>query len=153
MANMSAEIIRSIVAATFKINAREVKLSGEISSDTSFQDESWNGSLGENHTKRSLFGWCPTKGFVNLNEYVGEYSGSNYAHSQTIDEAGTPIFQIPSIETFVFFFLIEEVYSNWEGSQYENYTNYTLFKAPNFKEHLDKIETADVQRWQEWLQA
>jgi hypothetical protein len=151
MANMSAEILRNIVAATFKINAREVILSGEISPKTSFQNSFWNGSMGESSTTRALYGWCATQGFVCLNKYVGEYSGSNYAHSQRIDEPGAAIAEIEGVEKYIFFFIIETVYSNWEGSQYENYTKYTLYKAPNFQEHLEKIETADVNRWQNWL--
>jgi hypothetical protein len=151
MANMTANIVRNIVAASFKIDARKVILSGEINPETSFQDRSWNGSMGEDSHSYAIFGWCAEAGFVNLNSIVGTYSGSNYAHSQLVDEPGKAIYEIEGVEKYLFFFIIETVYSNWEGSQFKDYTQHTLYKAPNFQEYKEKIEAADVARWERWL--
>ncbi len=148
---MSAQIIRNVVAGTFNIDAKNIILSGELAPYASFQNYQWNGSMGETEYTRSLFGWNPKSGFVNLSNYIGLEAGSNYAHSERYDEPGTPMYAIEFVSDYIFFFLTEKIYENWEGSQYQNYTKYTLFKAPNFAEHIEKLEAADIARWEHWL--
>jgi hypothetical protein len=151
MSNMSATILREIVAKTFNVKATDVKLSGEIAPDKTWQDSFWNGSMGSSKNEFCVHGYSPAKGFVNISHIVGEYSGSNYAYSNTVNKEGLPLYAVEGIAEFIFFVVQETGHHHWDGGRNEEWENITLFKAPDFQEKLKQITKEDLSRWEAWL--
>jgi hypothetical protein len=151
MSNMSATILREIVAKTFNVKATKVKLSGEIAPDKSWKNSSWNGSMGSSKNEFQIHGYSPLKGFVGISHIVGEYSGSNYAYSTTTDKEGLPLYSVENITDFLFFVVQETGHDRWDGGKNEEWDTTTLFKAPNFQEKIEKITKEDVAKWEAWL--
>lgn len=149
--NMSASILREIVARAFNVKATSVILSGEVSPCQKWQNDFFNGSMGENQTEFHIWGFNPKEGFVEISYIVGERSGSNYAHTSSVDEEGEELHTVDGVENFIFFIIYEEGYSHWEGSPSEDWNKWTLYKAPDFQEHWKKIEDEDIARWEQWL--
>lgn len=146
MANMSASILRNVVASVFKIRPESVILSGEIEPTRSFTGHNCWSSQSDTWSFK-LWGFNPRKGFVDLNDYVGcsrnSTSGENYG------DEGTPLHLIPGIEEFVFF-LVNEDFTSGNGTDYDCFT-WTLYKAPDFKKKWAEIEEEDVKRWNDWI--
>jgi len=150
MANMSASILRNIVASVFNIKATNIILSGEVEPSMVWQDTYCDGSMGSDGKNYQVFGFNPKSGFEQLN-IVGTYQRSNYAHSGIIDEDGISLCNVENVTNYVFFLVIEEGHNRWSGSTQESWKHYTLYKAPDFKSHWAKIEANDLARWEQWL--
>lgn len=147
VANMSASILRSIVATIFKINPSTVKLSGEIGADASFTGNTcWSAQTTE--TRYQLWGFNPMTGLINLSEYVGN-SRNRQDGTQDVTEA-TRLCDIPGVSDFVFFIVNDETRC-YDDSRSSN--DWTIFKAPNFKEYFEKVTAKDIQRWSQWIEA
>jgi len=149
--NMSANILRSIVASTFNVKATNVVLSGEINPETSYQNSDTSGSLGSYEDNYQLFGFNPEEGFVELSEYIGDEHRSNYNHDREWSTPGTPLYDIPNIDRYIFLVVINTGHNRWQGSTDAEWDNTTLYKLPNFKEYWENIEEKDLNRWKEWL--
>ena len=145
MAN-SAYILRSLVSRALGIRAESVILSGEIEATRSFTGrDCW--SQQSDKCSFKLWGFSPTRGFTDLNEYVGCIRNSTSGENQ--GNEGTQLLHIPNVEEFVFF-VVNEIFTSGNGSDYDN-LSWTLYKAPNFAQKWAKIENSDVLRWSEWL--
>jgi len=143
---MSANILRELVGKFFEINPSNVALSGEISPTMSFTGNScWSSS--SNETSYYLWGFSPEKGFVSLQEYVGNWSNSESGEQN--GENGTPINEIENVEEYLFF-LVNEDYKSGNGDNH-SYGTWTIYKAPDFKTHWDKVKEKDTKRWEKWL--
>ena len=162
MANMSASILRELVAKVFNIKATQVILSGELSPTTIFQNDrghSWWG--GASHCIQTVFGFNPNLGFKRIcgewnmglgianNEFVLKrdyaYSDNGEFYESKGDEIGT----LENGEDFIFFFVRSNEKGYGETAETEE--NFYLYKAPNFSEFLAKVEEKDIARWEQWL--
>jgi hypothetical protein len=146
MANMSATVLRNVVASVFKIRPESVILSGEIEPTRSFTGHGCWSDRSDTYSY-NLWGFSPVKGFIDLNEYVGFYY--NNTSGEAKGQCGTPLMHIPGVEEFVFF-LVNENFDSGNGDDYDSFT-WTLFKAPDFKKKWAEIEEKDIERWISWL--
>lgn len=151
MTATTASMVRNIICSCFKINPRQVKLEGEISPNTRFENVFHDGSLGSNYEKVRLWGFDSIIGIKDLSDYVGEVRGSNYAHSESVHEDGALLHEIPG--NFSFFIVNREGEDNWEGNEYRSWNKWSIFKAPNFQQHRQQLEKADLKRWEDWYAA
>lgn len=145
MANMSASILREVVARSLNVKATSIVLSGEISPDTSFTGNTcWSSQTTEHYFQ--LFGFNPQQGLVNLNECVGNWHNASDGTQHGVD--GTSICNIKDVEQYIFFVVIEDI-----RAYDERWSEYSikLYKAPDFKSHWAKIEEKDIARWEQWL--
>ncbi len=141
MANMSATILRNIVASTFNYPAQKIILSGEIAFD-------WIGLFSTNvaymdvrDDVETLYSWTAKEGFKKVeNCYSGNhfYNG-NHDRDETV---GNPLYEVATGEE-VFFVLIH--------THDKKVQSISLYKAPNFAQKWAEIEAEDVQRWNEWI--
>lgn len=146
VANMSASILRSIVASVFKINPASVILSGEIAADASFTGNTcWSSQTTE--TSYSLWGFSPTNGLADLSQYCGN-SRNRQDGTRDITEA-TRLCDIPEVSAFVFFVVNDETRCYDES---HSLNEWTIYKAPNFKEYFATGTEADTQRWSNWIE-
>jgi len=148
VANSAAAILRQVVSSVFKVPANSVRLSGEI-------DPQWMGSntTGISYMSHSetgdfgIWGFNPKTGIKQISGVISNthmYHGNhdqNYTHAERLCD-------VKGIEEYVFFIVLSGDDSDLPYSQ-----NYTIFKAPNFKEYFDKVTTEDITRWENWIQA
>jgi hypothetical protein len=148
MANMSASILREIVAKVFEIQATKVKLSGEIS-------PTWKGSstTGVSYTDISdsgdfnIHGFNPVLGFQKIDGVIENTHFSRGNHEKEHSDACN-LSEIEGIEDYIFFLVI-----SGDNSDLPHSLEYTLYKAPNFREHWTKLTKEDIARWEQWLQS
>jgi len=144
---MSATILRNLIGSVLKIKATSIILSGEIAPKTSFTGNScWSSQTTENFYQ--VWGFSPQQGLVELH-ITGNYQNCSDG-SASIREA-IPLCDVPGIEEFIFFIVKHETYCSNENRN--NDLTYTLYKAPNFKEHWNKINNKDLARWEQWLKS
>ena len=146
MANMSASILRNVVASVFKIRPESVILSGEIEPTRSFTGHGCWSDRSDTYCY-NVWGFNPQKGFVDLDEYVGFYYNNTSGEAE--GEAGVPLMHIPGVDEFVFF-LVNYNLDSGNGDDYDCFT-WTLYKAPDFKKKWAEIEEDDVKRWNDWI--
>lgn len=162
MANMSAKILREIVSRVFDVKASRIKLSGEISPEFIPQYDRghswWSGASSQEDT---VFGFDPKIGFrivaggYNAEKNFGVHFADNtisreyqYSDNGSVQhEAGQKLAELPDADHYILFLVHSEGY----GDEAEWYSEWTLYKAPNFAAHWAEIDAADVQRWEEWL--
>ena len=137
---IAASILRNIVAQFAGVNARQIKLEGEISPNFEIQNTYKDGSMGYSKEVFKVFGWSPETGFVQITECIGEDSSSNYAHSNSIDKNGLFLHECPNVDKYLFFVINNEGCNRWEGSLQTEWDTWTLYKAPNFQQVWDKVE-------------
>lgn len=149
--NMSAKILRNIVAATFKVDAKSVVLSGQISADwTRCSNTCWSSQTTKETHK--LWGFNSIKGFVALTD---ECVSKGHNHSDgTWTSTNSPKFvgelsKVHNIEDYIFF--VYRSVGNAYHDESQSWDNWSLYKAPNFREHWDKVNSADIARWEQWL--
>ena len=145
MSNMSAKILREIVARSLNVKATSIVLSGEINPETSLTGNTcWSSQTTEHHYQ--LFGFNPQQGLVNLNQYVGNQNNASDGTQHGTE--GTSICNIKDVEQYIFFIIIEDI-----RAYDERWSDYSikLFKAPDFKSHWASIEEQDLARWEQWL--
>ncbi len=162
MANMSATILRSIVASVFKVNPNSVQLSGELSPEFIPQNDRghswWDGASKIQH---NVWGFSPETGFVCIagNTVNGIKESTDklkreYKYSQNGDvyhKDGEPLHSHPDATKFAFFIINSDGKSYGEPGEY--YSDWTLYKAPNFKTFMESGEASDINRWSAWVQA
>lgn len=148
MSNMSASILRELVSRVFKIDSLNVILSGEIRPDWEGHSGFSYGSMWEKKEEVSIWGFNPHRGFCRLN-IVGEISQQG-ADAPVYRDGEIPLLKVKEIEEYLFFVVNEKEYYS-DNQRSENSDLWTLYKAPNFKEYLQKIEAIDIQKWKSWL--
>jgi hypothetical protein len=143
MANTSASILRQIVASVFGIKTTSVVLSGEISPDrklVSFSGHSW----ARMKDVINLWGFSPQRGFISV--AVPSYWSNN---GETVGDEPMELHElIKEEDDFVFFLLHEDV----EEHNHQDWESWTLYKAPDFREHWAKVQEKDIARWEAWLE-
>lgn len=138
---MSAQILREIVSSTFNYPATKVILSGYISPE-------WIGEFSTNvaymdvrDDVETLYSWNPIDGFK---EVKGCYTGSHFYNGNHNRDVTTGSQLHECVDgTEVFFVLIHKL------DECIDYV--TVFKAPDFAQKWAEIETADVERWNTWI--
>jgi len=111
----------------------------------SFQNKFWDGAGGSDEDIHEVFFY--NKGILHKDVVrVGEYSGSNYAHSQKIDLPGETlaegIYRFNQIEPICEDFCIivkNKGYYNWSGSPYRRWYTVTVYQQKD-SNVLDLIE-------------
>ena len=151
MANMSASILRNLVASIFNVKATQVKLSGELPENFVLSECNSTGSLFDCNQKVAVWAFESKTGFVKV-------KGANSYRSQNADgswnnEYGVAYSDCANHSEAIFFLVHNKEWGWQEGRANWNTESWTLYKAPDFKSHLEKIEQSDVQRWEEWLNA
>lgn len=148
MANSAAAILRLLVAGSFEIPATEIKLSGEISADYDLnKGDEYTSSCGRRCDLYELFGFHPTKGFVQIQTLNSSSTGSG----QKTEYLPKPLYQIPEVDKYIFF--VEQNHFNegsWNGAVDE--FTYTVYKAPDFKKKVQQITNEDIIRWENWME-
>lgn len=149
MANMSASILRNLVASVFNIKATSVKLSGVLPETFCVSEDNSSGSLYSCNSNVSVHAFSPTEGFVEV-QGTNDYSSQN-ANGSWNNEYGVSFKDCSQHETAIFF-VVREQSSGWQEGR-EDWDNNitTIYKAPDFKSHWAKIEAQDIARWEAWL--
>lgn len=148
---ITASVLRNVVAKFANVHSTKIILKGEISPNFSVQDYFKNGSMGSSKNSFGVYGWSPETGFIPVNECIGEDSSSNYAHSDRTDIAGLDLHECQNVDKYLFFVVHEYGHNSWEGCNQELWDTWTLYKAPNFKETWDKIQLEEVQRLEDFI--
>lgn len=99
----------------------------------SFQNRSWDGSLGNDYDNYTVL-FFSKDGKQLGSPSIGEYSGSNYSHSQTVDKDGESIIEAIyrlNIQNELHYIVVcNEGKSDWEGSEYREWDKLTIYKPP-----------------------
>lgn len=151
MANMSASILREIVARTLNVKATQVKLSGQMPIDFVEGDCSTNGNLYSDNNTVLCWAFNPEQGLVSVPTIKTGGSSSN-ANGTWEQDYGVTAEYLNNNYPNALFFVIRHYgsYSDCNGRD-EEYDNITLYKAPDFKSHWAKVNEKDIQRWEKWL--
>ena len=162
--NIAVSVLRNIVSSIFKIRAQEVHLSNDIMSPDyiACNDRGHSWWSGASDCMQTLYGFSPELGFIRLTDgytdIVTKVSdrllARDYAYSyngEQSNEQGEPLYLHPQASEFVFFLVRTNSKEYGDNGNREIY--FTLYKAPNFAEHLTKLEEVDVARWEQWINA
>lgn len=152
MANMSAEIIREIVASTLKIKATQVILSGVLPENFCIEAVSTSGNLYTNSNDNCVWAFNPQQGLVRLQQVCISENAASNANGTWENSYGYTFCTLAEQAPDAIFFIVMESsdYSDCNGRD-EHSLTYTLFKAPDFKEYWAKVEKKDIARWEQWL--
>lgn len=147
MGNMSANILREIVSRTFNVRPTTIKLSGVIDPEYKcYKNTCWSTQTTEHDSH--LWGFHEKEGFVELTDIIRD-GGHNYGDGSWADcSTGNSLCHIENVDRFIFF-VVNETARAYDDRQ--SFNNWFVFKAPNFQEHLKKVEEADIARWEQWL--
>lgn len=158
MANqMAASVLRNIISSVFNINPREVKFGEEISPNRIFTEDcghSWASTAQCPEEYDTVYaytknGFVQIAGIHNQRVKMSHYTlQRQYKYSQNgelTEREGEPLYNHPDCSEFIFL-LVQNLYISSNTTM-----SWTLYKAPNFKEHWDKIEEADIERWNKFL--
>ena len=147
--NMSASILRNLVAEVFKVSATNVILSGVMPQHFELEEDHSSGSMYVCDINHKVYAFEPVKGFIELQ---GDMSGSSSnANGSWNNEKRTSFAHCSEYTDSLFFVVLEDSRVRQEDCYSEEYT-VRLFKAPDFKTILASIEEADIDRWKQWLQ-
>lgn len=144
--------VREILSSLLKVKATKIELSPEPISPhfvpQNNQGHSWWHGAGEHQDKLALFSFA--KGLVWCEDIKREYSFSRNGEQE--HEAGETIADyIGRTMKTGFDFLIIKYAGKDYGEEAERYEGVTILKLPDFAAHWEAVESADVERWQEWL--
>ena len=142
--NTASNILRSLVASKFNVSPKEVILSGEIAPD--FIGESRTSSYTGYNDEQRVWGFSSEQGFVKLFCVEGQFSdsGGNMSYSPAMGNLSE---EIQRLCPDCIFIVVNDYSDRNEGRD-----DLTIFKAPNFKEYLDRVEEADLLRWEQWIE-
>jgi len=147
--NMSATILREIVASTLKVKATEVILSGILPKDYLIDAVSTSGNLYTDENSVQMYAFNPEEGLILIpNEIISENAASNTDGSWENSYGYT--YHSLSIVNAIFFVEVIDNYYKDDNREEKNFS-VTLFKSPDFKEYLNKIEKKDIARWEQWI--
>jgi hypothetical protein len=151
MANMSAQIVREIVANSLKIKATDVILSGELPAKFNVRSYSSGGNLYSDCVESKVWAFDPNDGLIQIASET-EHQAAQNANGTWNDGSQIYYGLIAEQAPNALFYVVMEhrEYSDCNGRN-ENSTKYTLYKAPNFKSYWAAIETKDLARWEQWL--
>lgn len=149
----AANILRELIASSFPVRPEQVILSGEISPEftPSFQTQT---DWANDENIDEVWGFDPQKGFVPIcithqmaKALYGLEPEDNHAR-----DFETPLHKVQGVEKYIMF-IVHSSGQRWNGiwDLQEEWSNWTLYKAPDFTKHWAKIRTADLARWADWL--
>jgi hypothetical protein len=143
---MTANTLREIVSSVLKIKAQDIILCDTIAPDKSFTGNScWSSQTTQR--RYYIYGYSTSRGLINLNDHVGHLSNDN--SGKTHGDVGTPLCDIPEIETFDYLIVEEEI--TCEGNLNGLEDSVRIYKLPDFSEHREKSEEKDIERWKNWI--
>jgi hypothetical protein len=147
--NMSAQILRNIVASTLNVKATTVKLSGELPTNFSISENNSTGNLFNCNQTIKVWAFEPKTGLVEV-KGSDNYDSQNANGSHNV-EYGVCFADCAKHSTAIFF-IVEDKNHGWQsGSESWDNHDIVLYKAPDFKSHWAKIEEKDIVRWKQWL--
>lgn len=148
---MSANILRDIVGQYFNIDPKQVRLSGEISPDFVAIQHHTSGGMWEKSIKTKIWGFNPKTGFNCITNAISAFEVNDHKDGPVKYMEIKSLANI-DINGFIFFLVkVRETYSCPTNNENKKSTSWTLYKAPNFKEHLNNLEAEDIARWEQWL--
>lgn len=139
--NMSATLIRNLVASKLNCDPTEVVLSGEISPDyiaTTSKHTSFNCSW-EHET--TLYAMYKDK-FEPVKE-VEDCTSTN-GH-ETSHEVGIPLYKVEGINDAILFVEVSASASNYWIQEVR------VYKPADFAGKLSQVTAKDIARWENWL--
>lgn len=153
MANMSARIVREIVASSLKIKATNVILSGILPENFIVEAVSTSGNLYNDSNDNCVWAFNPQQGLVRLQQGCISESAASNADGSWENSYGYKFSDLAEQAPEAIFFVVMESrdYSDCNGYNVHD-CSYTLYKAPNFSAYMESIEQTDVNRWEQWLQ-
>lgn len=148
------KVVREVISRLLNVNARTIQLSEEpISPDFIPQNDcghSWWGGATEHYD--TLSGYSFEKGLVRFEDIRREYQYSQ--NGDCYNEAGEKLheyFERVGIAANEFQFIVLEFSGKEYGETGNRYDGVTIYKCPDFKSHWEKLEAADLERWEKWL--
>ena len=115
-----------------QISATSIQLMKDekIDLEKTFQETYWDGSMGSNKDQIEVFVWDMKNGLKKLHINIGEYSGSNYAHSDTTNQEGERLIDaLLRLDTCPTHIAIRNWgYSSWEGSQSSHWDRLKVYR-------------------------
>jgi hypothetical protein len=152
MANMSAQIVREIVASSLKIKATNVILSSVLPENFCVEAVSTSGCMYSNSNDCRVWAFNPQQGLVLLQQSVITENAASNANGTWENSYGYTFEMLAEQAPEAIFFVVMESsdYSDCNGRD-EHSISYTLYKAPDFKSHWAKIQQEAIARWEQWL--
>lgn len=143
MANMTAQLVRNLVASKLNCDPCNVILSGEISPDyeassskhTSF-DCDW-----EHSTK--LYAWFPNE-FKEIPEVISKYVTNGHTQDDYRTES-VPLYKVEGMDRVILF--VEE----YTAARIDWNREIRVYKPADFAGKLAQVTEEDITRWENWL--
>jgi hypothetical protein len=127
--NMSAKILRNIVASTFKVDAKKIIISGDLGKNFRIEEKNNYGNLYSNHTELKVWAFCPNLGFIPV---VGEYTGSSQNADSSYNKELTINYAHCCAHKDALFFVTSVKEEGWQtGAPSWSREVYTIYKAPS----------------------
>ena len=99
-----------------------------------FQNRYWDGSLGSDENKFQIDFVLTDDNVIKNAVQIGQYSGSNYANSSTVDYRGETIAEaidrLDIGDKIKYIVIYNKGYSNWAGSDCESWNNLIIYRIP-----------------------
>lgn len=140
---MSAIMLRQIVAKQFNVNPRHIILSGQAKPEDTFEATIGVAYVKDCTDSLGLYSFNG-KEWIDLSYAVGGTFYYNGNHDRDYKDS-LPLFEVATGDEILF--VTDEVGKN--DNNY--YRHITVFKAPSFQTHWDKIEAEDIERWENWV--
>lgn len=152
MTNMSASILREIIARTLNVKATSIVLSGVLPENFVAEGCSTSGNLYSDTNDVYCWAFNPKQGLIQVPTICVNTMYASNANGTWENSYGVTFEYLATNYPEALFFVVRcsGSYSDCNGRN-EEYDNITLYKAPNFKEYWAKIEESDIQRWEKWL--
>ena len=152
-----ARLVRNIIERILGINAREIQLC-DPESQTNMQTfvpqdnrghSWWDGA--ETHTD-TVYGYSLKDG---ITEYKNLKKDYRFSQNGTVYEESGETLSAYFERTGIAIpdFIIVKYEGKFYGENGERYSGCSISKTPDFKAHWENLNSSDVERWQNWLDA
>jgi len=139
--NMTAQLVRNLVASKLNCNPCDVILSGEI--NPSYL------AITKKHTSFDCSWECETTlyamykdSFEKVSEVDNTYSTNGHESSST---KGIPLFEVAKAQEAIFFVEVsKEAMNGWDEEV-------RVYKPADFAGKLAQVTADDITRWENWL--
>lgn len=144
--------IRKCIEDITGVKACNIELKGVLPIDFKIGGTSTSGNCYESVNTVRCWGFTPATGFVPIKSIVTEYQSESNANGTWENEYGyTAEYlyeQMP--DSMLWVIKSYHYYSDCNG-QHEEETVVSVYKANDFKSHLEKLKMEDTKRWEEWI--
>lgn len=143
MSNMSAEILREIVASTLKLDTNRIKISGVMSESFEVDEVSTSGNLYSSVEECNVWAFNPEKGLELIEKKLISYNVASNANGTWENSYGYDYRYLLNEAPGALFFVVHELldYSDSNGSN--NYQeSYTIYRA-NIPEIVKKVNAIE----------